>query len=150
MFLTSFSPVVRGTSIAERLFQDVWHTQATAYDARPVAQANIHANEDQVTVDLQVPNIDAASLDCSVHGDQLTISGRPAQTAPTEAAPASEAKAPVWLRRERSQGAFERSFQLPYAVDPEQTTATVHDGILSVTLHRHQSDRPRRIVVTAA
>jgi len=145
MFLTSFSPAVRGTSIAERLFQDVWHSQA--FDARPVAQANIHANEDQVTVALQVPNIDVASLDCSVHGDQLTISGRPA---PTEAAPAAETKTPVWLRRERAQGAFERSFQLPYTVDPEQTTATVHDGILSVTLHRHQADRPRRIVVTAA
>jgi len=147
MFLTSFSPVVRGTSIAERLFQDVWHSQATSYDARPVAQANIHANEDQVTVAMQVPNIDVASLECSVHGDQLTISGRPV---PNESAPASEAKAPVWLRRERSQGAFERSFQLPYTVDPEQTSATVRDGILSVTLHRHQADRPRRIVVTAA
>jgi len=149
MFLTALAPVVRGRSLAERVLHDVWHSPLPACDAGPMAQANLHANENQVTVTVQIPSIDVASLDCSVHGDRLTISGRPVQ-AQAEGAPATDAKALVWLRRERSQDAFERTFQLPYTVDPDQTAATVHDGILSVTLHRHQADRPRRIVVTAA
>jgi len=149
MFLTSFAPVLRGPSFSELVLHDLWHSQPASAEASPVASANLHANQDQVTVAVQIPNIDLASLDCSVHGDRLTISGR---TVPADAAASADVKtpAPVWLRRERAQGGFERHFQLPYAVDPDQTTATVHDGILSVTLHRHQADRPRRIVVTSA
>jgi HSP20 family protein len=43
---------------------------------------------------------------------------------------------------------FSRSFTVPEDVDPEKISATVADGMLSLTLERHPAAQPKRIVVS--
>lgn len=42
---------------------------------------------------------------------------------------------------------FARSFAVPEDVDPEKISASVVDGMLSITLQRHPAAQPKRIAV---
>ena len=52
-------------------------------------------------------------------------------------------------RRERGHGEFVRNISLPFSVDPDRVEATVQDGVLRISLHRPEQDKPKRIKVSA-
>ena len=45
---------------------------------------------------------------------------------------------------------FEKSFSLPYEVDPETSSADVKDGVLTLTLPKIPAAKPRAIAVKSA
>jgi HSP20 family protein len=92
------------------------------------APLNIWANQDELTITSEVPGVDPASITATVLGDTLTVSGK---------------------RTEHGDD-FERSVSLPFRVDPDRTEARVANGILTVALRRPESEKPRKIQVTAA
>ena len=100
---------------------------------------NVYADGEQATLTAELPGIDPAELDISVHDRSLTLRG--------------ERKAPenvdqeTWHRRERLFGRFSRSLELPFAVDPDGVEATYDDGVLTVRLQRSELDKPRKITV---
>lgn len=55
-----------------------------------------------------------------------------------------------WLRRERREFQFSRSFALPEDVDAEKIEATFRDGLLSVNLPKKPESSPRIVPVLAA
>lgn len=55
-------------------------------------------------------------------------------TATTGTDPTAEVKTPVYWSSERVLGNFQRSFQFPGRVDPENVKANYKDGILSITV----------------
>jgi len=52
-----------------------------------------------------------------------------------------------YYRRERFDGEFRRVITLPDDVDPERVEAKYRDGVLQITIQRHESARPRQITV---
>lgn len=50
-------------------------------------------------------------------------------------------------RYERRHGTFNRTFQLPKSVDPDQIEAECKHGVLTVKLHKREALQPRRIEV---
>jgi HSP20 family protein len=86
-------------------------------------------------------------LDVSVLGNQLTIAGE-RKIGPADAATAWRGVA--WLRRERGQGRFARTVALPWEIDADQVQARLHDGVLTVTLPKHESAKPRKIKLLPA
>jgi HSP20 family protein len=52
--------------------------------------------------------------------------------------------------RERASFAFARTLPLPGRVDADAVTATMKDGILTVTLPKAKDARPRQVAVTSA
>jgi HSP20 family protein len=52
-------------------------------------------------------------------------------------------------RQERASVHFSRSFALPCRVDPERTSASLKDGVLTVTLPKAAEAKPRTIAVNA-
>jgi HSP20 family protein len=52
-----------------------------------------------------------------------------------------------YYRRERFDGEFRRVITLPDDVDPERVEAKYRDGVLQITIQRHESARPRQINV---
>jgi len=52
-------------------------------------------------------------------------------------------------RRERPALRFARSVSLPVKIDAEKVTATVKDGVLTITLAKAPEARPRQITVRA-
>ena len=52
-----------------------------------------------------------------------------------------------WHRRERETGQFERTFELPVAVNPDRVSAQFKNGVLLVTLPKREEAKARKVVI---
>ena len=102
---------------------------------------NLWSNEDQGVLTAELPGIDPAGLEISVKNNTLTLRGR------RQAEPLKEGES--WLRRERGEGEFVRSFSLPFQIDADKVKADYQKGVLQVIVPRAETDKPRRITVKA-
>lgn len=102
---------------------------------------NVWSNADQTTVSAEVPGLDPEQIRLTVNGRYLTLEGE----RKADSQGAGEAH-----RRERVMGAFARTVALPYETDPDQVKAMCRNGILTITLPRHEAAKPRAIRVQAA
>lgn len=102
---------------------------------------NIWADEENAMITAEVPGINTEDLDISVVGDTLTLAGaRPGDNGDDER---------TFHRRERWQGKFSRTIQLPFRINPDAVDATFSNGILKVVLPRAEADKPHRISISA-
>ena len=101
---------------------------------------SVYANEDGVAITAELPGVKAEDLEVSAFQDTLTLRGQ--RPGPTEAK--------AYHRRERQQGEFVRTLNLPFRVDPERVEANLEDGVLRLSLHRPEQDKPKRIKIGAA
>jgi len=99
---------------------------------------NVGSTDNQVTVYLFAPGIDAKKLDISIQQNVLTVSGE------REAAREEQA---TYYRQERFDGEFRRVLNLPDDVDPEKVEASYRDGIVQITVRRRESAKPRQIAI---
>ncbi|MGC8605155.1 MAG: Hsp20/alpha crystallin family protein [Desulfomonilaceae bacterium] len=101
---------------------------------------NIKRLEESYNILAEIPGVKADEIELSVHGDTLTIKGeRKPQTHDDVS----------YHRRERSYGAFQRSVNLPEAVDTENIGANYKNGVLTITLPLDKASGPRKIAVSA-
>lgn len=113
---------------------------ATVAGGRRYPRINLREEGDALYVDALLPGIDAKALEITVMGNTLTLAG--------ERHRAGEENA-TWHRRERGAGRFLRAIDLPVAVDVEAVRADYNDGVLTVTLPKAASARPKRIEIQA-
>lgn len=87
-----------------------------------------------------LPGVGDKDVQLSIQQDVLTVSGERRHDAPQG-----------WYvhRQERAPFKFSRSFALPCKVDPETSTATLKNGVLTITLPKAPSATPRQITVKA-
>jgi HSP20 family protein len=99
---------------------------------------NVYAGRDGIAVVAELPGVEKDDLEVQAHQDTLTLRGtrRPAAERPE-----------AYHRRERGGGAFTRSLQLPYRIDPERIAARLENGVLRLSLPRPEEDKPRRIAI---
>jgi HSP20 family protein len=101
---------------------------------------NIGDDADNIYVHALAPGIGPDTLNVSVTGDQLVISG--------QKLPLPEQVKPEDIHRtERSAGQFIRTVSLPAAVDREKVQASYKDGILKIVLPKSAEARPRQVQV---
>ncbi|WP_220495091.1 Hsp20/alpha crystallin family protein [Paracoccus sp. MC1854] len=118
-----------------RLFQAASSQADAGYPAM-----NVYASPDGVAVMAEIPGVAEDELDISVHRDTVTLKG--------------ERRTHVdglkgYHRRERVAGAFLRTLSLPFSVDPDRVEAHYRNGVLHMSLHRPDADKPKRISVNA-
>jgi len=118
-----------------RLFQTTASQGGAGYPAM-----NVYASPDGVAITAEIPGVAEADLDISVHRDTVTLKG--------------ERKAEVegfkgYHRRERGSGSFMRTLSLPFNVDPDRVEAHYRNGVLHLSLHRPEEDKPKRITVNS-
>ena len=101
---------------------------------------NVYAHQDGIVLTAELPGVKEDDLDITVHRDTVTLRGE--RRDPT-------GEAHRYHRRERRTGSFGRTFSLPFNVDPDRVEARLRDGILTLTLHRPEQDKPKRIRVSA-
>jgi HSP20 family protein len=115
---------------------------------------NVRETADTVTIEAELPGLDAGDVEISVTGDQLVLRGSRPQAGGKPAGdgePAGEtAEKIVWHRRERGTGSFERRISLPVAVDPAGVEARLVDGVLSIACPKAAEAKPRRVEVRSA
>ena len=105
--------------------------------AQEFPPVNLWLGENSVALTAELPGIAPDDVDLTVRENTLTLKGERK----------SQDETSVWHRRERPNGRFSRTIQLPFRVDPEQVEARFANGLLEVELHRPESDRPRKIQI---
>lgn len=100
---------------------------------------NVTEDKDNYYVRAELPGLQAEVLDISITGNSLALSGNR-----EIAGEAAEAK---YHRREREGGKFSRVIELPEHVDSDKAAAKMKNGVLTITLPKAESAKPRQIQV---
>ena len=93
-----------------------------------------------LVVRADLPGFGDKDVQLSIHQEVLTITGERKADAP---------EGYYVHRQERPAMRFARSLNLPCKVDPEKSTATIKNGVLTVTLAKAAEAQPRQIAVKA-
>jgi HSP20 family protein len=94
---------------------------------------NIHEADDAYILSALVPGLKAEDLNIQVLEDVLRIEGE------------YKADDNNYLVRELPNGSFTRTLRLPSEIDAENVEANIADGVLTLTLPKAESARPKKI-----
>jgi HSP20 family protein len=147
----SLLPTVRRTpGSVPRLFDDV--DRLTDLDAWYGFPSNLLVREglwhptmdiynkgDNLVVELEMPGIKEGDIDISIEQDHLVVTGSRKQS--------SEHKEGDQYYLERSYGKFHRVVHLPESVDESKVTASLKEGLLTVTLPKKKKEAGKKVKV---
>lgn len=103
---------------------------------------NLYDAGDRYLLTVQLPGMTPGDVDLSITGETLTLRGerkRPEGVADEN-----------YRRQERPSGRWTRTVTVPERIESAQVSASFAHGILTVTLPKAESARPRQIAVTAS
>jgi HSP20 family protein len=103
---------------------------------------DIYETDDAFMLKAELPGFSKDDVQIELHDNRLTLRGERKQE--------TEVKEEQYHRRERAYGSFQRSFQLPTAIDPERVMASFKDGILELRLPKSEKAKPKRIAISGA
>jgi HSP20 family protein len=108
---------------------------------RAFPSMNIWEDAEHFFVEAELPGFSIEDVDISFTNNQLVISGE------RKATPGSEGE---YLRRERGVGKFSRGLRVSSEINAERISASLKNGVLTVTLPKAEAAKPRKITVTSA
>lgn len=111
---------------------------ATAARSTAPLPMDLYREGDRFVVRVDLPGVDAESIDVNVEDGTLTI--RAERSAP-------EAKDRQWLSRERPVGTYARRLTVGNGVAVDAIDADYTDGVLTLTLPVAEEAKPRKIEV---
>lgn len=94
---------------------------------------------DAYVVEADVPGVKENDVDISLSGNRLTVCGKRDESRREEGE--------TYYGYERQYGSFTRSFTLPDGIDHDRISAELESGVLSVTLPKKESSKPRKITL---
>jgi len=95
---------------------------------------DVIGDQESYQVQLDVPGLRESDLSVEVQGNSLIIKGSKQES--------DESKDKKFYRVERRYGEFQRALALPEDADAEQITATLKQGVLSLTIPRKALPEP--------
>ena len=101
---------------------------------------NLFEDGDTLVAELEVPGLKRDHVDISVGGGELSIQIQ---------RPDFRQEEVTYHRRERPLGTFTRVLRLPADVDADGVNAELRDGVLTISLPKAESAKPRKIEVTS-
>jgi HSP20 family protein len=99
---------------------------------------NLWEEKDAVVLEMEVPGLGMEDFDVLVVGNEITVKGARKEVAD---------EGTVYHLRERTAGSFSRTVRAPVDVDAEKVQAGLKDGILTITIPKIESAKPRKIQV---
>ena len=102
---------------------------------------NAYEDKDNVLISAELPGLTKDQVNITFSDGVLTLSGK-------QETPAKLKEMSV-IRKERSEGAFEKTLRIPMKVNQEEISASFSNGILSVTLPKAEEAKPKTISIEA-
>lgn len=102
---------------------------------------NIWNNAEGSVLTSELPGVKIDDIELTVTGSVVTIKGARKNALNEQ---------DRYVRRERPEGEFVRTFELPFQIDAAKVSAKAKNGVLSIELPRAESDKPRKITVSAS
>lgn len=106
----------------------------TSHEFPPI---NMWVDSDTVTVISEIPGIDVSDIEISVVGKSLTLRGSRNEDELKEKE--------SYHRRERWNGRFSKTVELPFHIQTDRVNARFSKGVLSITLPRAEAEKPKKI-----
>ena len=100
---------------------------------------DIKEEENCFLIVADVPGVDPKDIEITMENGMLTVKG--------ERHLEAEDSNKKYKRTERTSGVFYRRFSLPDTVDGEHIEAKGNNGVLEITIPKHEKVQPRRIEV---
>ena len=130
----------------QREFDDTFGFPGRPASIRSVAPGtypaiNVGNTPTSVEIYAFAPGIDASKVEITLDRGVLTLSGERQNDLPDTSDNVNV------YRRERLGGSFRRAVNVPDDVDPEHVKAIYRDGVLRISLPRHESAQPKRITI---
>ena len=149
--LTFFNPPMR-RPLAEPFFAPFRFGLPEAGYGRRIPPVNVQESETDLRIEAELPGVPRENIAVRFHGGRLTVEGKRnlgLTTGESEGEPKPTPPEGCTLR-ERREGTFYRSFELPDTVDASRIRAEARDGLLTVVLPKAEAVLPRRIEVTVS
>ena len=103
----------------------------------PFPEVNVWEGDDRLILTAAFPGIEPAEIGVTVSRDAVTLRGGHSDVELKEGE--------EWHRRERTSGAFDRTINLPFEVDPDQAEAVFETGVLRLELQRPEEHKPKKV-----
>jgi len=100
---------------------------------------DVHQTDNEIVIRAPIAGVKPEDLEVSISDDMVNIRGERKRT--------SEVKKEDYLAQECYWGAFSRSYLLPVAVDSSKASASLKDGILTITIPKLQASRTKILKV---
>jgi HSP20 family protein len=100
---------------------------------------DISETEDALTLKADLPDVKIEDIDVRVEHQTLTLRGQRKFE--------KDEKVKGYHRIERSYGEFVRSFAVPSTVDTDKVQADYKNGVLTITLPKKETAKPRQVKV---
>lgn len=123
----------------QRIVQQFLGDSGTTLSGAFSPALDVEETEDNFTLHVELPGVKPDQVEVSLEENVLTVSGTRDFY--------EEKNAEGFRRVERRFGSFHRAVRLPDRVDPDHVVATYKDGLLTVTVPKAESAKPRRIQV---
>ncbi|MCS6826185.1 MAG: Hsp20/alpha crystallin family protein [Caldilinea sp.] len=128
--------------LIDRFFEDDFTRFPSLWERRsetiPLA-LDVAENEDAFIIKASLPGVPAENVEVTLTDNVLTIKGEMKED--------KEIKEENYHLRERRFGTFMRSVTLPAPVDADKIEAVNENGVLTLTLPKAESVKPKRIEV---
>ncbi len=136
-----FDPMKKGLNTLRDSFNRLVEDGMSLASGAQLIPVDVYETETTVVVKAgPILGIQPDKLDVSMVGDKLTIKG--------ETRSDSDVPETAYVRRERKFGPFSRVVTIPRAVKADQATASLKDGMLTITLPKLEEPGPKVINVT--
>ncbi|MGY1680276.1 Hsp20/alpha crystallin family protein [Geodermatophilus sp. SYSU D01176] len=122
--------------LAERV-NSLWEAGFTGGLRSWAPLADVEETEDAYSVEIELPGVQREDIDIQLDDRRLVVSGEVKEKERTG----------VLRRRTRRVGHFEYSVTLPADVDPDDVSARLDDGVLTVRVPKAAQAKPRRIEI---
>jgi HSP20 family protein len=145
-FLSPFGELEALRRGIDQMFVDLWpgfRGRSSVFlpgrSARGYPLINLSGEPDKFIMEAYAPGLDLSTLDVSVKGNTVTITG--------EKKSIPNVKPEAYHRSERSTGKFLRSYQLECEINAVEVKAEYKDGILTIMLPKSEKAKPKKITV---
>jgi len=138
--LSRWEPVHEMMTLREamdRLFDEAFTRPISSGSGMEMPAIDLFQTDNDVVVKAAVPGLSADDINISLTADVLTLKGDYKQE--------DDVKDAQYHIREHRHGMFERSIMLPASVQPEKAKAEFEKGILSITLPKTESVKPKTV-----
>jgi HSP20 family protein len=135
-----WDPLAEAQSLASqlgRLFEGWDDIALLVGDGAFIPQADLVETDDAYIVELELPGIKKEDIEIALSGRRLIVTGERKEVE----------RVGILRRRTRRMGQFRYEVLLPGAVDENGVMASLDDGVLTITVPKASTERPRHIEV---
>jgi len=134
-----FSTVMSLKDAVNQLLADSFVASFNSTQSTSMFPVDVYETPDTFVVKAFMPGLTPDHVNIAIERNTVTIHGEPQR---------DDAQGFRTIWSETKFGPFTRSFNVPLTVDADKVQAALQDGVLTLTLPKAESVRPRKIQIT--